>query len=105
MLFRTREDDDAGASHRVLPDGCVNILIERTATRQTSSVVGTMTRAIVVPGIHPRTFSAIRFKPGGTFGFLHVPMRESRPIRTWPWFGVLERHIGVGRKNRSGALA
>ena len=74
--YWTREDNDAGASHRVLPDGCVDILIERTAARQTASVVGAMTRAIVVPGVHPRTFTAIRFRPGGAFGFLHVPMRE-----------------------------
>jgi AraC-like DNA-binding protein len=74
--YWTREDDDANASHRVLPDGCVDILIERTAARQTASVVGTMTRAIVVPAVHPRRFTAIRFRPGGAFGFLHVPMRE-----------------------------
>src|SRR5262245_50444084 len=35
-----------------------------------------MTRAVIVPGVYPRTFSAIRFRPGGAFGFLHVPMRE-----------------------------
>jgi AraC-like DNA-binding protein len=74
--YWTREDDDADASHRVLPDGCVDILIERTAARQTASVVGTMTRAIVVPPLHPRTFTAIRFRPGGAFGFLHLPMIE-----------------------------
>jgi Adenosine deaminase len=51
-------------------------LIERSAARQTASVVGAMTKAIVVPGIHPRTFTSIRFKPGGAFGFLRVPIHE-----------------------------
>jgi len=74
--YWSREDDDADGSHRVLPDGCVDILIERTTGKQTAAVVGTMTRAIVVPGIHPRTFTSIRFKPGGAFGFLRVPIHE-----------------------------
>lgn len=47
--------------HRVLPDGCVDVIVD--AARATAALVGPMTRAIEVPG-DPAEQVAVRFKPG-----------------------------------------
>lgn len=47
--------------HRVLPDGCVDVIVD--AERGAADVVGPMTRAIEVPG-DPSEMIAVRFKPG-----------------------------------------
>jgi AraC-like DNA-binding protein len=45
--------------HRVLPDGCIDILLRN----ERASVVGTMRRAITVPGL-PTAVLGIRLRPG-----------------------------------------
>jgi AraC-like DNA-binding protein len=47
--------------HRVLPDGCVDIIVD--AGRGAAAVVGPMTRAIEIAG-DPADQVAVRFKPG-----------------------------------------
>lgn len=47
--------------HRVLPDGCVDVIVD--AGRGAAELVGPMTRAIEVPG-DPAELVAVRFKPG-----------------------------------------
>ncbi|HEX3481507.1 MAG TPA: helix-turn-helix transcriptional regulator [Kofleriaceae bacterium] len=47
--------------HRVLPDGCVDVIVD--AARATAALVGPMTRAIEVAG-DPAEQVAVRFKPG-----------------------------------------
>src|ERR1043165_7966785 len=47
--------------HRVLPDGCVDVIID--ARRAAAELAGPMTRAIEVPG-DPVEQVAVRFKPG-----------------------------------------
>lgn len=59
--FRTRLRADPSRQHRVLPDGCVDVLVH--ADTGTARVVGTMTRALVVAE-RPGALIAVRFKPG-----------------------------------------
>jgi len=50
-----------GRQHRVLPDGCADILVD--VGRGTARLVGTMTRALEVPAVAAELI-AVRFKPG-----------------------------------------
>jgi AraC-like DNA-binding protein len=51
--------DDAAAEHRVLPDGCIDIILMNGEAR----VVGTMTRAIMA-GPSSAPIVGVRFRPG-----------------------------------------
>jgi len=71
-----------GAAHRVLPDGCADVLFafdrpgERNGGFVGASVVGPMTKAIVVQGPQPRLLIGVRFAPGFAFAALGVPAAE-----------------------------
>lgn len=58
--MRTTMSGGAG-SHRVLPDGCVDVIVH--VERGTAELVGTMTHALEVP-LTPVELVAVRFKPG-----------------------------------------
>lgn len=64
-------------SHRVLPDGCMDILfhVDPSAGVIDSSVVGAMTVASTVPDAPGADRVAVRFLPGGAYPFLRVPAR------------------------------
>lgn len=56
---------------RVLPDGCIDLLVNLTRGVQ-AVAVGAMTRAVLVdPRASARTV-AVRFRPGGAVPFLHL---------------------------------
>lgn len=61
---------DDGA-HRVLPDGCVDLLVDLDA--RTAEMVGPMTRAALVPATGARII-AVRFRPGAGARFAGVPL-------------------------------
>jgi AraC-like DNA-binding protein len=62
-------------SHRVLPDGCIDVLFEVTAARRVDSyVVGMMTRPLVVERTALLHFTAVRFRPGGAAAFWREPL-------------------------------
>ena len=56
---------EGGGSHRVVPDGCVDILVDPVAGR--ARVVGAMTRPVVLEG-GPASWVAARFRPGRAVG-------------------------------------
>jgi AraC-like DNA-binding protein len=66
-----------GETQRVLPDACSDFIFDLTnATRRTSdcaTMVGTMTRAIVVP--RTRGLFGIRFRPGAAWLLYRAPMK------------------------------
>ncbi|MRV75454.1 helix-turn-helix domain-containing protein [Duganella sp. FT92W] len=64
----------AGATHRVLPDNCIDILWQDSG--RPAFAVGMMTRAIHVPLAGPVRTVAARFKPGAAGLFLGVPLHE-----------------------------
>jgi len=69
--FWTRASDAAEAPHRVLPDGCVDLLVDLRAG--TAELVGPMTRAALVPG-DPASVIAARFRPGAGERAMGVPL-------------------------------
>jgi len=64
------------APRRVLPDGCIDILIELDGDAVTPRVVGTMTRALVIPPGPQLRVVAVRFRPGAAAAFLRVDADE-----------------------------
>ena len=62
--------------HRVLPDGCLDILVD--VTRARAQVVGVMTTAIVSRDEGARDLLGVRFHPGEAPAFLGVFARETR---------------------------
>ncbi|ATB38570.1 AraC family transcriptional regulator [Cystobacter fuscus] len=56
--------------HRVLPDGCIDVLVELGSSRKIIRVVGAMQRAEVVPLLGEVCSLGIRFLPGGAHPFL-----------------------------------
>jgi AraC-like DNA-binding protein len=61
LWLRTTVRGEPGRVHRVLPDGCVDVIVD--AGRGAAALVGTMTRALEVPD-GPTDLVAVRFKPG-----------------------------------------
>jgi methylphosphotriester-DNA--protein-cysteine methyltransferase len=60
--------------HRVLPDGCLDFVFSLESG--TASVVGPMSRAIVVPARMGVTFFGVRFRPGQAARFLDTHASE-----------------------------
>ncbi|RKH49346.1 DUF6597 domain-containing transcriptional factor, partial [Corallococcus aberystwythensis] len=61
--------------HRVMPDGCLDILVDLTGGVDLH-VVGAMRTAEVVPLSTRAAFVAVRFRPGGAQPFLRMPLLE-----------------------------
>jgi len=62
--------------HRVLPDGCADLLFTQTgAGSQELTVIGTMTRARLFD-LPKAKFIGVRFRPGTSFLFVPVPGPE-----------------------------
>jgi AraC-like DNA-binding protein len=61
-------------AHRVLPDGCLDFMFDLESG--TASVVGPMSRAIVVPARVGVTFFGVRFRPGQAARFLDTHASE-----------------------------
>jgi len=61
LWLRTTVRGVPGRIHRVLPDGCVDVIVH--ADRGATELVGAMTRAAEIPD-GPAELVAVRFKPG-----------------------------------------
>jgi AraC-like DNA-binding protein len=73
LWLRTTRGGDPGRLVRVLPDGCVDILVR--VDRGEADVVGTMTRAIEVPE-GPSELVAVRFRPGTAAAVVRCALAE-----------------------------
>lgn len=93
--FWTRQDDGDPGPHRVLPDGCADLVFD--LTRGDAQAVGTMTKPVVVTG--GGDFLGVRFHPGRAAAFLRIPLAEITdaqvPFRFdgEPSIGELEREL------------
>ena len=90
VCFWTRRPDapavvGAPTIHRVLPDGCVDIVIafDAAGVPATSPLkvtqamgVGTMTRPLVLSGGMPSFYVGVRFRPGHAMSALGIPASE-----------------------------
>jgi AraC-like DNA-binding protein len=64
-----------GHVHRVLPDGCIDVLFEcEGVSAATSYVVGAMTRPLLVARSDAMHVFAVRFKPGAAAQFFKPPL-------------------------------
>lgn len=63
------------APKRILPDGCIDVLVDVGRARS-ARVVGTMTRAAVFSNAAHVSVAAVRFKPGGAAPFLRLMAHE-----------------------------
>jgi AraC-like DNA-binding protein len=75
------EITDGAGSHRVLPDGAMDVLFARGDDR--ASVIGPMTRALVTDVLPPGRSAAawivgVRFRPGAAGAMLGISARELR---------------------------
>src|SRR3954471_22539026 len=71
--FWALRQDGPGRLHRVLPDGCADLLFTRTGAGAKLEAVGPMTRYLdhtVAEGEHMR---GVRFRPGRWTGILGIP--------------------------------
>lgn len=107
--------EDAPGERRILPDGCVDVIVE-LADPTRIEIVGTMTRAVVVPPVAPphvtRTV-AVRFRPGGAPPFLRTAAGELTDLAvaagdlalTWlspdAFAGCASLDDGLGRLERA----
>ena len=67
--------DFGGHVHRVLPDGCIDVLFEcEGVSAATSYVVGAMTRPLLVARSDAMHVFAVRFKPGAAAQFFKPPL-------------------------------
>ena len=62
------------APTRILPDGCIDVLVD--VTTGAARVVGTMTRAVLYAAPPEECLASVRFKPGAAFTFLNTPAEE-----------------------------
>lgn len=81
-------------AQRVLPDGCLDIIVDLDAGR--ARVVGAMTKPLFTPAsTTARSWLAVRFMPGAAARFLHVPAHEltdqSIELRALGRFDEVER--------------
>ena len=85
--LESEADDLAASPERILPDGCVELImnfgnpfqqhIDNGARLQPRNfVVGQMTGPIVIAPTGPAQVIGIRFHPGGTTPFFSLPMHE-----------------------------
>lgn len=73
----------ATVSHRVLPDGCMDVLFDFSpSSRQQAVVVGTMTQAMLVRRSGTMDLLGVRFRPGGLAAFLSCEAAELTDGRT-----------------------
>jgi AraC-like DNA-binding protein len=81
--FWTHRDDGTSGVHRVLPDGCVDLVFDLAAGE--GMAVGTMTRPLLVPPRDGGSFLGVRFRPGRAAAFLRIPLADitnaSLPLR------------------------
>lgn len=85
----------SGAASRVLPDGCADLLLDRTTGAL--RFVGTMTRALVLAGRRGQDLIAVRFRPGGARALLGVAMGACVDIAApWSERSALELHERAG---------
>ena len=77
-LVAERDTETPRTEHRVLPDGCVDIVFGfRRGTEVTEAMgVGSMTRPLVITSEPPRLYIGVRFSPGSAFAALGLPAAE-----------------------------
>jgi AraC-like DNA-binding protein len=79
--FWTKRAENSAATdvHRVLPDGCADLLFD--LSDGDGAVIGTMTRPVLVPVDDTTEYLGVRFRPGCAAAFLRLPLSEITDAR------------------------
>ncbi|MDC0721958.1 helix-turn-helix domain-containing protein [Nannocystis bainbridge] len=91
---RTVDAPQHDRSYRVLPDGCIDVIVHLVGAPRIE-VVGTMTRALLVPDT-ASDIVAVRFRPGAARAFFTVPADALTDARVpvdalgWPAAALLD---------------
>ena len=100
------------ASHHILPDGCIDIVLSYRSPEPGESpsatlAVGTMTRPLSIAASEAAAFVGVRFWPGRALPFLGVPAAAITDLRVdvgdlWPRRGesladIRQNELGVWR--------
>ena len=72
--FWTRPASASAAVHRVLPDGCADIVVN--LEEADAYAVGTMTRPLLLEGDRAPAMIGVRFRPGRAAALLRLTLRE-----------------------------
>jgi AraC-like DNA-binding protein len=74
--MRADIDPARPVTDRILPDGCMDIIVDTTTAARTPYAVGTMTRPLEVVYTGAVDLFAVRFRPGAARPFLDAPADE-----------------------------
>jgi AraC-like DNA-binding protein len=72
--YWTRDGRASDAVHRVLPDGCADVILDLRGGH--AFAVGTMTAPLLFRANGPSDFFGVRFRPGGAAHFFRQPLAE-----------------------------
>jgi AraC-like DNA-binding protein len=86
--------------HRVMPDGCVDIVVAFGAVSTSAAAVGAMTRPLIVHDTSDTSYLGVRFRPGVAGVLFGVPASEVTDERLplsdlWPDSDALTDALGV----------
>jgi AraC-like DNA-binding protein len=72
------------AAERVLPTGCVDLILSLDEHHKADVVAGARSQSIVIDTSRSLSFLGVRFKPGGAFPFLGLPVGELQDLNVEP---------------------
>jgi AraC-like DNA-binding protein len=72
------------AAERVLPTGCVDLILSLYEHAEADVLAGARSQSIVIDTSRSLSFIGVRFRPGGAFPFLTLPVGELQDIGVEP---------------------
>lgn len=72
------------AAERVLPTGCVDLILSLDEHHKADVLSGARSRAILIDTSRSLSFIGVRFRPGGAFPFLGLPAGELQDLTADP---------------------
>jgi AraC-like DNA-binding protein len=84
FLWLTEGYAQPHAAERVLPTGCVDLILSLDEQRETDVLSGARSRSIVLDTSGSLSFIGVRFRPGGAFPFLPLPGGELEDLSVAP---------------------
>jgi len=72
------------AAERVLPTGCVDLILSLDEHPKADAVAGARSHSIVIDTSRPLSLIGVRFRPGGAGPFFRVPLGELQDLSVEP---------------------
>jgi AraC-like DNA-binding protein len=93
--YWTRPASAGALDERILPDGCADIVFDLEAGAAT--IVGTMTRPLLLPAGRAPAYFGVRFRPGRAAAVLRLPLHEITDRRVPLGDATLADHVAAAR--------